>query len=142
MRSDGWPAGLAVASATAFGRGFTVSSARSYQRANCEMGSLSTLFSVNDGWMPGTRGIVPRNRGRDFRSAAGADRAARGAELAAVLVDYGRVAAFLAFFSMQDTVMRGARLHPVVLRDLEHAHLVYGITALVEHAEHRVAVDD
>src|SRR6185503_15603831 len=142
MRTDGWPEWVAVASATACGSGFTFSSARSYQRANSEIGSLSTFFSLNVWRISGTRGIVPRNDGSDLRSTAGADGAARGAELAAVLVDYGRVAAFLAFLSVQDTVARGARFHAVVFGDFEHAHLVHGVAALVEHAEHSVAVDD
>src|SRR5262245_19948974 len=97
MRTDGWPEEVAVARATALGSGFTFSSARSYHRANNEIGSPSTVLSLNGWRISGTRGIVPRNNGGDFRSAAGADRAACGAELAAVLVDYGGITAFLAF---------------------------------------------
>src|SRR5688572_33098194 len=78
-----------------------------------------------------------------MRSAAGADRPAGRAELAAVLVDHGCVAALLAAPAVQRAVLHAvARFDAIVLGDLEHAHLGDRVAALVEHPEHGVAVDD
>src|SRR5207302_7023382 len=61
--------------------------------------------------------------------------AARAAEVAAVLADDGVVATFAAARPAHD---RGFVL---AARALEHTHLACRIAALVEHAQHRVAVD-
>src|SRR5215813_13153798 len=73
---------------------------------------------------------------------ARADCPARRAELASVLVDHRRIPAFRTFFSDQRAVGSGVCRDAVVLGDLQHAHLAERVTALVEHTEHGVAVDD
>src|SRR5215510_3977128 len=72
---------------------------------------------------------------RARRSAARADRAARGAEVAAVPADDGVVPAFVA-----ERALHRAR-RSVAARRFEDTHLARRHAALVEDAEHRVAVD-
>lgn len=67
------------------------------------------------------------------------DRPATGAELAAVLLDQRRVAAFLAVLAGQCLGSGGLAFF---LRHIHHAHVLYREAVLVEDAEHRVAVDD
>src|SRR5205823_1022545 len=69
-------------------------------------------------------------------SAADSDPAARAAEIAAILADDGVVAAFAAARPAHD------RRLLLAARALEDSHLARGIAALVEDAQHRVAVDD
>src|SRR6187401_2137554 len=67
--------------------------------------------------------------------AAGPDRPAGAAEVAAVLADDGVVAAFAAARALHH------RRLLVGARRFEDAHLARGIAALVEDAQHRVAMD-
>src|SRR5487761_1961015 len=65
------------------------------------------------------------------------DIAASGAEVAAVLVDHGGVAAFEADLAGHHAAALGG-----VAGRFEHAHVAQRVALFVEHAEHRVAVDD
>src|SRR5690606_34505691 len=72
----------------------------------------------------------PRNT-----SAAGADCAAGGAEVAAVLADHRVVAAFAAQRTLHDFGVA------VAVRGFEDAHFTGGVAFLVEHAKHGVAMN-
>ena len=72
-------------------------------------------------------------------SPARPNRAATGAELAAVLLDQRGVAALLADFAGQCFDAGGFAF---LFRDFHHAHVQYWIAVFIQDAEHRVAVND